>query len=106
MGIDDPVVLARPWPYAVVKGPVINYWEGRATKCENRRSGTLNFCAPAPSRQGETFHPPSPLRGNIKIPHSRMTKTCWLIGNLYVIYVCDKSQKALCTICLGYRITM
>ena len=75
MRIDDPVVLARPWPYAVVKGAVINYWEGGATKWENRRSET--FCAPAPSRQGETFHPPSPLRGDIKISNSRMTKACW-----------------------------
>ena len=44
----DPVIRA-------LKGLVINYGEGGATKWENRGSET--FCAP-PSRQGKTFHAP------------------------------------------------
>ena len=45
------------------------------------------------------------LRGDVKIPHSRMTKTCWETLVTCLLNVRDKSQKAICTICWGYRIT-
>ena len=48
----------------------------------------------------------SKLREDIKIPHSTMTKTYLETLATCLLNVCDKSQKAICTICWGYRITM
>ena len=56
-----------------VKGLVINYGEGGATKWENRGSET--FCA-TPSRQGKTFRAPPLKSGNFtRPPPYNMAKT-------------------------------
>ena len=57
----------------LLKGLVINYGEGGATKWENRESET--FCA-TPSRQGKTFRAPPLLKsGNFTRPPYNMAKT-------------------------------
>ena len=44
--------------------------------------------------------------GDVKVLHSRMTKTCRRKLVACLLNVGDKSQKAICTICWGYWITM
>ena len=44
------------------------------------------------------------IRGDVKIPHSRMTKTCWETLVTCLWNVCEKSQKAIFTICWGIRL--
>ena len=46
------------------------------------------------------------IKGDIKTPHSRMTKTCWKTLVTCLWNKCDKSQKAIGTICWGYLSTM
>ena len=42
-------------------------------------------------------------RGDVKIPHSRMTKKCWETLVNCFLNVCGRSQKAIRTTCLGTK---
>ena len=46
------------------------------------------------------------FREEVKIPHRKMTKTGWETLVTCLWNVCDRSQKAICNMCCGYRITM